>query len=397
MERVKVKQLIEEGERNLPAVANVVDLHCTAPLARLCGWERVAYSGPGEVLRWLDAIDAEIGDRLGVECFGQDWLAAMNIIRACNELYHSNIDGLDLARKQLLTLTDDDKLACVRTIVARPVGADAAGFLPTLHLREPFVECGHARVILAALRAMGDARAGDVSAVEYRDRWRPCLALATDRSVPWVFRGDGDDGDPEAALTRWYVRACFEVAKTRAERWAAEPNTPREALHAVGHWLDDPTPGRRLVALGALQATADAATPVETATAATDMPNEQREDETAGETQPAEQGPDRAVKAGKQYHRAADDLADLEKTAPLFNADGGRWVRNKVAAKLEGIATRSLARYRGKGLTADDGSLGRDPDGRIWRRPGTPSSHPWYLRSTLKSVGKGPQHAKSKP
>lgn len=83
--------------------------------------------------------------------------------------------------------------------------------------------------------------------------------------------------------------------------------------------------------------------------------------------------------------KADGPVANLERVTPAFDADSGQWVKNKLAAGLEGLETRTLAQYRTQGIANAPKTLGKDPDGRVWRRPGTPSSHPWYLRSTLKS------------
>jgi hypothetical protein len=71
--------------------------------------------------------------------------------------------------------------------------------------------------------------------------------------------------------------------------------------------------------------------------------------------------------------------------APLLNISNGKWVKNKLAAKLDGLETRTLATYRMSGTTNSKKDTGIDKDGRIWRREGTPNSHPWYLKSSLKS------------
>jgi hypothetical protein len=70
---------------------------------------------------------------------------------------------------------------------------------------------------------------------------------------------------------------------------------------------------------------------------------------------------------------------------PLLDTTNGLWVSNKLAAKLDGVKTRTLADYRQDGSTNKDSTQGTDKDGRIWRRSGTRSSHPWYLKSSLKS------------
>jgi len=88
---------------------------------------------------------------------------------------------------------------------------------------------------------------------------------------------------------------------------------------------------------------------------------------------------------------AADNLGrirELEETTPEFNRQNGEWVKNTKAAELEGLEPRTLAAYRSQGIANADKTLGRERDGRVWRRPGTPNSHPWYLRSTLKNPGR---------
>ena len=80
------------------------------------------------------------------------------------------------------------------------------------------------------------------------------------------------------------------------------------------------------------------------------------------------------------------ELAELELTTPAFERGSGMWIRAKFAATLEGLETRTLAQYRTDGITNADGTIGKDRDGRVWRRPGTCSSHPWYLQPTLKKI-----------
>lgn len=80
-----------------------------------------------------------------------------------------------------------------------------------------------------------------------------------------------------------------------------------------------------------------------------------------------------------------ESITELERHTPAFDRDDGNWVRNKIAADLENLKATTLSTYRRKGETNADKTLGRDQDGRVWRRPGKPNSHPWYLRSTLLS------------
>ena len=90
----------------------------------------------------------------------------------------------------------------------------------------------------------------------------------------------------------------------------------------------------------------------------------------------------RTAKAGKT------DVVELEKTTPAFDRENGKWVKNTAAADLENVTTETLKKYRTEGIKKSGGRLGRDNDGRVWRRPGTPNSHPWYLKSTLRSQRK---------
>ena len=80
-----------------------------------------------------------------------------------------------------------------------------------------------------------------------------------------------------------------------------------------------------------------------------------------------------------------DQVAQLEKDTPAFDRESGEWVKSKRAAEIECVETSTLATYRKQGIKNTDESLGRGRYGRVWRRPGTPRSHPWYLRPTLVS------------
>ena len=85
----------------------------------------------------------------------------------------------------------------------------------------------------------------------------------------------------------------------------------------------------------------------------------------------------------KRKDSAAIRLARLAKMTPAFSKNNGKWVRNKIAAELENVTTRTLATYRSQGISLKDKTLGQDKAGRVWRRPGRPHSHPWYLKSSL--------------
>ncbi|QDU86782.1 hypothetical protein Pla175_01330 [Pirellulimonas nuda] len=73
---------------------------------------------------------------------------------------------------------------------------------------------------------------------------------------------------------------------------------------------------------------------------------------------------------------------------PQLDRENGEWVRNKRAAVLEGLTVQTLRTYRGLGKSDTESCLGEDPDGRVWRKNGSSNTHPWYLRSTLKSERK---------
>ncbi len=79
---------------------------------------------------------------------------------------------------------------------------------------------------------------------------------------------------------------------------------------------------------------------------------------------------------------------ELEQATPKLDRENGKWVKNKRAAELEGLEIGTLSDYRVPGEKTDDQMFGRDKDGRIWRREGTPKSHPWYLRDSLRSEAK---------
>jgi hypothetical protein len=82
---------------------------------------------------------------------------------------------------------------------------------------------------------------------------------------------------------------------------------------------------------------------------------------------------------------AKDEIGILTNSAPPLDRTSGAWVSNKRAAEIDGVETRTLADYRVRGIKDAGGNLGRDKDGRVWRREGTSRSHPWYLRSTLRA------------
>jgi hypothetical protein len=123
---------------------------------------------------------------------------------------------------------------------------------------------------------------------------------------------------------------------------------------------------------------------------------------TGGRMRNGESGTRKAAKKarrnkGERRHRIGSSKAcrSLHQTTasllagiPALNTTDGSWVKCKVAAGLEGIETRTLAKYRSNGESTRDKMAGCDPNGRFWRRQGTPSAHPWYLRSRLPSQSK---------
>lgn len=76
--------------------------------------------------------------------------------------------------------------------------------------------------------------------------------------------------------------------------------------------------------------------------------------------------------------------SDLERI-PSFSETDGNWIRAKRAAKLDGVELNTLRTYRSKGQIADDKMSGIDKDGRMWRKAGAATKHPWYYRPSLMS------------
>ncbi len=105
-------------------------------------------------------------------------------------------------------------------------------------------------------------------------------------------------------------------------------------------------------------------------------------------TTPPEPPAGDAAGAGECGLPASDPIEQLEKETPKLDRENGQWLKNTKAAAKEGIETRTLAKYRTEGQVNSSKSLGRDKGGRVWRRDGTPSSHPWYLKSSLPSSRK---------
>lgn len=95
---------------------------------------------------------------------------------------------------------------------------------------------------------------------------------------------------------------------------------------------------------------------------------------------------DRVNKSDARPER--DSIEQLEQKTPSLDKSNGTWLNNKKAAEAEGIETRTLAKYRTDGEANADKTFGRDANGRLWRREGTPNAHPWYLKSSLVSQRK---------
>jgi hypothetical protein len=89
-----------------------------------------------------------------------------------------------------------------------------------------------------------------------------------------------------------------------------------------------------------------------------------------------------AAESSRQPAKPEIDIEHLARVTESLDQDNDNWVNNRKAAKLEGIHTETLGKYRREGQSTTDNKFGLDFYGRIWRRPG-PNSHPWYLRRSL--------------
>lgn len=87
-----------------------------------------------------------------------------------------------------------------------------------------------------------------------------------------------------------------------------------------------------------------------------------------------------AVVSRARVHQDEPEWLD---EVPDFDRKSGHWVSNKEAAELEAVKVRCLANYRSRGSKNEDLMAGMDSYGRVWRRPGTRHSHPWYWLPTL--------------
>lgn len=84
----------------------------------------------------------------------------------------------------------------------------------------------------------------------------------------------------------------------------------------------------------------------------------------------------KGVKRPRTVPRSIDDI-------PPFDAESGEWVTAREAADIEKIKVASLGTYRTQGHRFGK-MAGCDLHGRVWRRVGTETSHPFYLDSTLR-------------
>lgn len=84
---------------------------------------------------------------------------------------------------------------------------------------------------------------------------------------------------------------------------------------------------------------------------------------------------------------ATNEDATIPEIPPL-DTSSPDWMKNKDAARHESVESATLSSYRQAKLAryvAKDKMSGIDRDGRMWRRPGLPRSHPWYYKPSLKS------------
>ena len=73
---------------------------------------------------------------------------------------------------------------------------------------------------------------------------------------------------------------------------------------------------------------------------------------------------------------------------PPFDSQSGEWCTARIAAQIENLKAATLGTYRRKPMAqyvSKDKMSGEDRDGRLWRRTGTPGSHPWYYRPSLRA------------
>lgn len=91
--------------------------------------------------------------------------------------------------------------------------------------------------------------------------------------------------------------------------------------------------------------------------------------------------------AGPLSPSTTDDarLLEIKPLVETFSDTDGTWVKNVVAAKMEGLEPSTLGDYRVRGIRNADKLWGIDRYHRIWFHPGTIHSHPWYLKQSLKS------------
>lgn len=76
---------------------------------------------------------------------------------------------------------------------------------------------------------------------------------------------------------------------------------------------------------------------------------------------------------------------------PPLDLESGEWIPSRTAAKFENLKPDTLSDYRSPKraqFATADRMNGIDRDGRIWRRRGSKSSHPWYYKPSLKDNSK---------
>lgn len=92
------------------------------------------------------------------------------------------------------------------------------------------------------------------------------------------------------------------------------------------------------------------------------------------------------IKSPDEAAQGAERLSQI----PQLDRQSRAWVKAETAGDLDGVTVRTLATYRNQGIASPDGMSGVDRDGRQWRKAGTSGSHPWYLKSSLRSQKTGP-------
>jgi hypothetical protein len=107
----------------------------------------------------------------------------------------------------------------------------------------------------------------------------------------------------------------------------------------------------------------------------------QRNELTTGRGAPTSPGPERSEgKAGT----GSVTLDSLAPTIPALDESSEDWISSKVAAKLLGVETETLAnhRYAGTKDKRDNEEYGLHDEGCFWRKRG--NAHPYYYRPLMK-------------